>query len=279
LKRSIGWTSFLGTIIISIGFEVYHQLSAANTGFTVPAAGPRFLATYFPVVFAIIVGWAWQILDIEVKKLAPWVALASKECTASESLLLDYMDTNVLVAIWHASRRRHFRVLMSSLGVLITAGIGVASTSLWIIATVRRSTSNSFTTTAVFNGSLWSPSSSDITFFQPFQGVQAYNLSMPKWVYADYAIEPFNASVPIFGEDATITGVTSAVRGDLECKAGSATLAPYIDVTDGYHLLGSGDHTYRLAQLEIDVDGCLQTVNASSYTDIGMTVTQLPGEG
>jgi hypothetical protein len=279
LKRFIGWTSLFATIVICIGFEVYHQVSAANTGFAVPAAGPRFLATYFPVVFAIFVGWAWQVLDIEVKRLAPWVALASKECTASESLLLDYMDTNVLVAIWHASRRRHFRVLMTSIGVLITAGIGVASTSLWVITTMRRSTSTSFTTTAVFDGFLWDTSSSDITFFQPFQGVQAYNLSMPKWIYADYAIEPFNASVPIFGADATMTGITSAVRGDLECQAGSATLAPYMDVVDAYHLLGSEEHTYRLAQLEIDVGGCRQTVNASSYVDIGMTVTQLPGEG
>jgi hypothetical protein len=279
LKRSIGWVSLLTALVISFSLEVYHQISAASTGFVVPTAGPRFLATYSPVVFAVLIGWTWQVLDIEVKKLAPWVALASQECTASESLFLDYMDTNVLMVIWHASRRRHFHTLMTSLGVLITAAIGVASTSLWVVATVRRSTSTSFKTTAVFNGSLWNSSSSDITFFQPFQGVQAYNLSMPKWVYADYAIEPFNVSTPAFGADATMTGITSGVRGDLECQAGFATLAPYTDVADGYHLLGSGEHTYRLAQLEIDLDGCRQTVNASSYVDIGTTVARLNGDG
>jgi hypothetical protein len=273
---SIVFSALLSAALVIL-LEMIHQSSVAHTGFSAPTYGFSIVFTYTPVVVILAVGWAWQILDVEVKKLAPWAALAHGGHSAQDSLFLDYLDANIISVLSRATRRRHFQVLATSVGGLLAAAAGVASTSLWSRVSVDSMEPAILEKIAVFNGSLFNTSIADISLFQPYLGYQLYNLSLPRWSSDNYALAPFNLSERA-AKDVLITSTTDAIRGYLQCQTGTAHLASWVSVPDVSHILGDVGQELQLPQMEVTV-GCSSganvtaILNVTSYEDLALGAT------
>jgi hypothetical protein len=250
-----------------IVLEIILQLSYIYSGFNLSQAA-RFTLTYTPISIVIFVGWIWQILDLEVKKVAPWVALTARPVPAADSLLLDYVGVNPLVVLHQAFRRRHWHILGTTTGLWLANAATIAASSLWFIAITSRTEAVRLERTSVFNGSAYHPNRDNISFIYPYFGHGVFNLSLPPWHSGDHVLASFKSSEKD-GHD-TLTGLTDAFSADLICERGSVELQGYLPVADVYHIIGHSNHTVDIPQIKVSVGQCTQTFNVTSYAKIGL---------
>lgn len=76
---------------------------------------------------------AWSQVEFWTKALTPWQEMRQRPCRAEISLLLDYISTNQLVAIWNALKNKHWAVLSASCGTLLLRLITIFSTGLLVL--------------------------------------------------------------------------------------------------------------------------------------------------
>jgi hypothetical protein len=250
-----------------IVLEIILQLSYIYSGFNFPEDA-EYILTYMPIPIVIFVGWIWQILDLEVKKIAPWVALTAKPVSAEDSLLLDYVGVNPLVVLHQAFRRRHWRILGTTTGLWLANAATIAASSLWLYASTSRTEQILLERTSVFNGSAYHPNRDNISFIYPYFGHGVFNLSLPPWHSGYHVLASFNSSEK--DDHDMLAGLTDAFSADLTCERGSVELQGYLTVADIYHIMGYSNHTVDIPQIKVSVGQCTQTFNVTSYAKIGL---------
>ncbi|KAF1978644.1 hypothetical protein BU23DRAFT_450074 [Bimuria novae-zelandiae CBS 107.79] len=83
-----------------------------------------FIWKYAPVLFFVIYGIAWQIVDYEVKRLEPFYQLSKKNgSTAEESLNMDYLTFMSWLVPFRALRHKQYAVIYVSMATLIASGL------------------------------------------------------------------------------------------------------------------------------------------------------------
>ena len=79
---------------------------------------------YAPVMFFVIYGILWQIVDYEVKRLEPYYQLSKKNgSTAGESLNMDYLTFMSWLVPLRALRHKQYAVIYVSLATLIASSL------------------------------------------------------------------------------------------------------------------------------------------------------------
>jgi hypothetical protein len=247
--------------------EVLLQLSQANTGFTLSNL-PRIVLAYTPVAIVIFVGWIWQVLDLEVKKMQPWIALSAGPVAAEDSLLLDYVGAGPLDLVRQALRSRHWRVLLTTLGLWIANAATVAASSMWFIEVTPRADPISMVQTSMFDGSIAHSSMDDVNFVHTYLGHVTFGLSLPQWISDDYVLASFNSSRP--KEDALLRTTTDGYTADLSCVRGDVELAGYVSLPDYYGVFGPRNSMVNLPHVRVVIDQCSQVFNITSMTKIGL---------
>jgi hypothetical protein len=242
------------------GLETFVRLSHLNTGFSVPSQDIRGLLTYGPVVLLLFVGWTWQMYDLEVKKLAPWMEMRNRPSKAQDSLLLDYIGANYVEVVQRAMRRKHWPVLLVTLGSGLIALSTVVATSLWIVLLeTMPPVTTSLVNTFVISSDSFRNVSEDV-YLSKYLGKRVYGLPTPQWFYRDMIVSPFELLENDRHHTGIIAASTAAYSGRLDCSpidisdAGNFTYMQHID----QHY-----ENYTMWQAKAKWDGCEQVVNVT----------------
>jgi hypothetical protein len=266
LKPIIAILFSLTILILVAVLEILVYISRNHSGFPIPPTALYFPVTYTPVALIIFVGWVWQILDLEVKKLVPWLALSKGPTALEDSLLLDYIGANPFSTIINGVRRKHYRVVVSTLGRWVTAGTVVAATSLWVIAPVQLVESIPLVYTEAFNGSAFD-NFTDGSFLFPYLGHQLYDIPIPSWTFDQYVFDPFVAEdTP---GNAILSGTTRGSKADLDCQQASVQLSGSFSVIDAYNITGNAFSTMNIPVVDVVLGDCRETFNITTYKDLG----------
>ncbi|KAF2445009.1 hypothetical protein P171DRAFT_443923 [Karstenula rhodostoma CBS 690.94] len=79
---------------------------------------------YAPILFFVIYGILWQIVDYEVKRLEPYYQLSKKNgSAASESLNMDYLTFMSLLVPLRALRHKQYAVIYVSMATLLASSL------------------------------------------------------------------------------------------------------------------------------------------------------------
>lgn len=86
--------------------------------------GEYFIWKYAPVLFLVIYGIFWQMVDYEVKRLEPYYQLSKKNgSTAGESLNMDYLTFMSWLVPLRALRHKQYAVIYVSISTLIASSL------------------------------------------------------------------------------------------------------------------------------------------------------------
>jgi len=93
--------------------EFLAQLSRRNGGLALSPSGDsipslvKFSYLFLPTIVAVIYSICWNWIDLDVKRIQPWLELSREEgATAESSLLLDYPYDFVAFVPFKAAKRR-----------------------------------------------------------------------------------------------------------------------------------------------------------------------------
>lgn len=127
---SMRWPYLLMLIMLSFVLaglvELLYQHSAKR-GFLIQFHMPSdirgigyFSVKFLPTLLAVIYGVLWQIADFEVKRLEAYYQLSKEQgATADETLNVDYITSYSILVPFHAFRRRHYAVTVSSIASIL----------------------------------------------------------------------------------------------------------------------------------------------------------------
>lgn len=84
---------------------------------------------YVPTVVVILLAFAWKNMSSDFSLIMPWVAMSGKWADASDSILLNYIDSLDIVSVYTALRHRHWALAsVVSCGILHGAMVPLANT-------------------------------------------------------------------------------------------------------------------------------------------------------
>jgi hypothetical protein len=244
-------------VVVIVILEVVLQLSDGHNGFEEPSPSVQSFATYTPLVIFIFAGWYWQVIDIEVKKLAPWSQMtrgkqAASPTPPSNPLLLDYIGAGYVAVLRQSLKNRHWHVILAVAGSATFSVTAILATSIFSIEP------RTFPTAKInlqYTGRL------DVSAFDDTDTNRAWlkgfldGEPLPTWQTENYVAEPFQA-VDAPRKNTFLIGDIAAYGANLDCykpdsiKADSATN----NVNGTFHLT---------LQLHLERDSCVQVVNAT----------------
>jgi hypothetical protein len=235
--------------------EALIRISHARDGFPAPSAIARNAWTYLPVVLTILVGWFWQSYDVEVKKIAPWGAMARRPQAASNSVLLDYVEKNMFSTVVHAVYRRHWQVLLTGLGTILVIVANVAAASLWTIEPRQDAIDGVLLSrSSQFDLSTSNQTVNNLGFLYKYIAGLSYSLPVPDWSTTQWALAPFNIVDQLDDAD-----VTTQVRGETDAY-GANLLCDEVNLADAGHVLlppSDGEDVGLLVyQVKLSYNGC-----------------------
>ncbi|KAK1778237.1 hypothetical protein QBC45DRAFT_168921 [Copromyces sp. CBS 386.78] len=186
---------------------------------------------YAPTVISVLYSLLWSWIDLDIRRIQPWLELSRPEgALAESSVLLDYPSTFLAFIPFTAWKKGHWPVFFS----------GIASMLLfWAITPLQSAImgvkSVSFATNITVSSHLALPSPQDqaammdTTILHTAFGMAWLEQASPSYTTADYAIIPFSrADSPshyLPGEN--LTAVTTMFTTELDCwEASVSTLPP-----------------------------------------------------
>ncbi|KAH7163537.1 hypothetical protein B0J13DRAFT_538772 [Dactylonectria estremocensis] len=166
-KQPVGWKPLLLSTPVLLGVtalsltlfaavETLAQLSQARGGLALSPSQDDISKSamisylYGPMIIAVVFSMLWNWIDLDVKRIQPWMELSRPTgATAEDSVLLDYPSDFIALAPIRAARRKHWPVFLSGFAVVLifwvmtplqSSLLGIASSTQTISATaVNRS--------------------------------------------------------------------------------------------------------------------------------------------
>ncbi|KPI38474.1 uncharacterized protein AB675_4315 [Cyphellophora attinorum] len=122
---------FILSIIILV---VLWVLSRTRSGFEIHFTGPHHAYwVYFPTILVIFLVGLWRQVDFHTKSLTPWDELQKGPVQPTKSLLLDYVSSLQIVALFQAFIHNHIPIVATVSAFMFFKIITVFSTGLFIL--------------------------------------------------------------------------------------------------------------------------------------------------
>ncbi|KAJ3576528.1 hypothetical protein NPX13_g3672 [Xylaria arbuscula] len=216
------------SLLLAASIEILAQKSTKEGGLSlsesidsIPQAS-LLASSYLPTLVAIIYGLLWAWIDLDAKRIQPWLELSKPDgATAQNSLFLDYPFEFLAFVPFRAARRRHWPVFYAGTIVVIV---------FWFITPLQSSIFGVGPVHISRQVLISAPTSMvDATDQAPLLDIGVLNDAFSiTWLgqdflppmTADYALLPFNTNddeVPSFANDAHLTSWTWQLTTDLNC--------------------------------------------------------------
>ncbi|KAH8688160.1 hypothetical protein BGZ61DRAFT_353025 [Ilyonectria robusta] len=206
--RSGGWKPLLLSTPVLLGvaalslilfavIETLAQLSQVRGGLALSSSQDE-IATYamlsylyVPTVVAVLFSMLWGWVDLDIKRIQPWIELSkSTGATAEDSILLDYPSDFIALAPIRAAKRRHWPVFLSGFSVVLI---------FWVMTPLQSallgiSTSTHTRSASAMNRSMLLPADEQVInmrYLNMAYAIGWLNQSYPAFTARDYALLPF----------------------------------------------------------------------------------------
>jgi hypothetical protein len=150
-------------------------------------------------VFTIIAAF-WTQVDYRTRQMQPWEEMAKGPQPASNSLLLDYISPNPVVAFLHSFKNHHLPVTTALFASLLLKVLIVISTGLFALQPVLVPRSLSMGTMDQFQFSGFNASNVDDVAGLVYAGASSSEIDYLPGTNAEYAVELFNTSESVPGK-------------------------------------------------------------------------------
>ncbi|CAM1508210.1 Fc.00g050580.m01.CDS01 [Cosmosporella sp. VM-42] len=176
---------------------------------------------YLPTVLAVIYSLAWNWVDLDVKRMQPWLELSRESgATGHGSLFLDYPFDFVAFVPFKAARRKHWAVLYSgTIMTLIFFLITPLQSAVLGTGEVLVKKPTTITTTKKFMDPLAQAATLDQAVLNTGYAITWLNQPYPAFTTAEYALLPFEPekTPQSFGTPTNWTGTTTKYWTELNC--------------------------------------------------------------
>ncbi|KAI0843591.1 hypothetical protein F5Y06DRAFT_7055 [Hypoxylon sp. FL0890] len=88
-------------------------------------------ASILTTFLAVSIGLWWGSLETTLRRIQPFLSLAKKPVTGNEGLLVSYISSYLLWAVWKASKRRHWVLAAICTGAFLSEIFTIAMSSIW----------------------------------------------------------------------------------------------------------------------------------------------------
>ena len=226
-------------LLIIASLQILYSVSQSQNGIATTDSSLRYLWTYGPTAFLVIITVVWRQVDYAAKYVQPWACLAGGPLSAQKTLLLDYITPFQVVAFWKALRLRHATVAATILVFVLIKALTVISTGLLTLEVIQfENRPQTMHATTVFDGSRGLPLDSiDSRAAVGLYGAKTYSMQLPYGTTENYAFQLFEPSIaPPKDTYAFNATVDVFVADGWECETGELTYenaTDHNDVGDG----------------------------------------------
>ncbi|EMD35947.1 hypothetical protein CERSUDRAFT_115895 [Gelatoporia subvermispora B] len=245
------------TIALAIAIEVARHISVKRNGFAVPShdvlrfVSPSFLISFFPTLLVFPLATLWQAMEWGIRYYQPYVMMSQGSVEARDSVLLDYVTINKVLALFKSLRRKHWLVHISIYAAFATYFFQPLASSFFVLqdflhqistpiainSTLGLSQDFADLQTASLNAFSSAAGFTDTAVFQ--------QLNDPPFVMQSWATGQFQA-LDDLGLNATLTFATTGVNSLPNCEVTTS----HVDVSD----------TARSIINATAADGCSATI-------------------
>ncbi|KAJ6783106.1 hypothetical protein PWT90_05928 [Aphanocladium album] len=215
----------LASLLIAALLEILAQKSAAEGALSiVPTADDisglvSFAYLYLPTIVAVLYSLAWNWVDLDVKRMQPWLELSREGgATGRDSLFLDYPVDFVAFVPFKAAKRRHWAVFYSGTIVvfvfwLLTPMQGAVFGTAPVLSTHDVNMSYPLT---LMDSSEQAAVLSQAVLNRGY-AITWLNQEYPAFTTPEYTLRPFSPPAALAGDAANWTGTTVKYWTDLHC--------------------------------------------------------------
>ncbi|KAI1265987.1 hypothetical protein F5Y18DRAFT_384188 [Xylariaceae sp. FL1019] len=194
----------------------------------------RYATAYLPTAIAILYAILWSLVDVDAKRIQPWLEVSrSGGSTAENSLLLDYPFQFLALVPYKAFKQGHWPVFyISSIGMLISWLITPLQSSIFSVGVITLSQPVPVSTPNPLVDITDQPSLIDANVLNTAFAITWLDQPYPSSTTASYALLPFESyEVPPFATNVHLTSWTWQLKTDLSCwSAAVEPLAPNHDL-------------------------------------------------
>ncbi|KAL7791390.1 hypothetical protein V8C37DRAFT_410397 [Trichoderma ceciliae] len=225
MKAPILITFAISSIIIIVLVEVLAQRSQKIGGLSLvdDADGiPNVINIcylYLPTIIAVVYSLAWNWIDLDVKRMQPWMEVSKKNgATGRRSIFLDYPVDFVAFVPFKSAKQRHWAVFYSgTIMVLIFWMITPLQSAVLGTGSVLMNRTVTMSAPSMFMDSISQATSLDQSVLNSGYAITWLERSYPAFTTPDYALMPFEPAEPVQGNVANFTGTTTKYWTDLKC--------------------------------------------------------------
>ncbi|KAF2749431.1 hypothetical protein M011DRAFT_456902 [Sporormia fimetaria CBS 119925] len=188
-----------------------------------------YLPTLLAVLFSIFVAW----IDLDAKRFEPFHQLSKPGgASGKDSLLLHYPNDYIPIVPYLALRNRHWLVFWAATAFVLTT-FGVVPLQAGIFSTKRmaRSFPQTFLVPSKFDAVSQGFGMDTVSYAQSAYGILRLGETLPGFMMHDYALAPFEASVPDLPAHGTWTAPTTLYGMDIECEEARQGTASMVDLS------------------------------------------------
>ncbi|KAK3373787.1 hypothetical protein B0T24DRAFT_528532 [Lasiosphaeria ovina] len=201
-------------------------LSLSNSADDIPFT-VTFSYLYGITIVAVLYSLLWTWVDLDIRRLQPWLELSRPGgANADSSLLLDYPFTFLAFIPFSAGRRRHWPVFFSGIAsMLVCWGVTPLSSSIFGVKGVILVQDTAMTASYALPTLQEQSVKTDSSILNAAYGVTWLGQRLPAFTTPDYALVPFSPadSTTNGSPNETWTSTTTMFTTDLSCWPAAVT--------------------------------------------------------
>ncbi|KIP05249.1 hypothetical protein PHLGIDRAFT_36550 [Phlebiopsis gigantea 11061_1 CR5-6] len=215
-------------VLLGVGIEIALAFSQRNDGFPVPQNNalsfvqPSFLTAFFPTLLVFPLSYLWGVADRVLRWYQPYVVLSRGGVRAEDSLMIDYVMSNIIVSLWRTLRRREWIIHISMVSALVATLYQPLAGALLSIRQVYMPHDTYVTSTTTLD------LASDVATLNSFLTAAGFveaaaflKLPDPPFIRGGWAVSQLTASSDE-GLNASITALGTGVSLDSGCSVPSS---------------------------------------------------------
>ncbi|KAK3327713.1 hypothetical protein B0T19DRAFT_171893 [Cercophora scortea] len=223
----------VSTLAIGAIIEFLAQRSSRNGGLALSAtvdeipALVSFAYLYVPTIIAVVYSLIWTWVDLDIRRMQPWLELSRPEgAIADSSLLLDYPFEFLAFIPFSAWRRKHWPVFFSGTAMIILFwAITPLQSAVFGVKSVILSENTTMTIKSTLPSIQEQTTRMDTSILNSAYGVTWLGQSLPPFTVIDHALLPFS---PVVRASETVpdeswNSTTTMLTTELNCWEASIT--------------------------------------------------------
>ncbi|KAH4044028.1 hypothetical protein HBH69_234610 [Parastagonospora nodorum] len=215
------WVLVLFSLVFALlvmTLEIILKVSSDRDGFASTESNLYYVYTYGPTAVLTIIAAFWTQVEYRTRQMQPWEEMAKGPQSVANSLLLDYISPNPVLAFIRSCKNRHLPVTLTLFASFLLKVLIVISTGVFTRRLVLLPQPLPISPMEQFQFSGHNASKVDDVAGLASVGPLLNEIDYLPGTNAEYAVELFRSSNQVQADNYNMTGESKILRTDLECE-------------------------------------------------------------